>query len=162
MRIESTPPSSHEIIEENILYESLEYLINIVAQCPFDSTVQYQCGAMHDRLGLEQTAIVYYEKAVALGLPKHLQEHAVIGLGSSFRCTGSYEQARKVLEEGAVMFPHNAAIRAFLAMTYYNLGEYQAAMELLLKGLVSAPHDKMIQKYAKAICFHAEQLDVTF
>ncbi|MBO9128442.1 hypothetical protein [Bacillus sp. 165] len=74
--------SNQESLNEKSLYEALEYLIGLGLQCPLNGVVQYQCGAMHNRLGLEQEAIVYYEKAIELGLPQHLQEEAVNKLRS--------------------------------------------------------------------------------
>lgn len=133
-------------------------LVALAAAQPDDARVQYETACVHDFLGLEQTAVPYYEAALRLGLPDDLLRGAYTGLGSTFRTLGEYEGARRVLEAGLQRFPQDAALRAFLAMTLYNLGESKAAVALLL-GLACDVSTDGLGGYARAIRFYADDLD---
>lgn len=148
-----------ELRKEGKLKESNERLLSLVKEFPDDPQVNYQVAWSFDVLGLEEKAISFYEKAIKLGLDGEDLEGAILGLGSTYRTLGLYEKSSEVLIKGVQLFPENQALKAFFAMTLYNLNRHQEAMELLLKGLAMSSEDKNIQQYKRAIEFYADKLD---
>lgn len=139
--------------------ESNEILLTLVKVFPEDSFINYQCAWSLDVLGEESQAVPFYEKAIELGLPKQELEGAFIGLGSTYRTLGYYEESRKIFLKAMEQFPDNRAIQVFYSMTLYNLNEHHCAMELLLKCLADTTIDQGILSYKKAVDFYSDKLD---
>ncbi|WP_144509774.1 tetratricopeptide repeat protein [Bacillus sp. FJAT-22090] len=144
---------------EGKLLESNTLLLKMIDVHPNEAFLNYQCAWSFDVLGEESKAVPYYEKALALGLLDEELQGALLGLGSTYRTLGDYEQSKRVLLHGMNLFPNNRAIQVFLSMTLYNLKEHQDAMELLLTCLTNTTTDKEILNYQKAIHFYADKLD---
>lgn len=145
--------------KERKLQESNEILLHLVNKYPNDATINYQCAWSFDTLGLEKSAIQYYEKAISIGLPDEDLRSAYLGLGSTYRTLGQYKESQKVFKEGLSKFPQDRAMEVFYAMTLYNLTEHSKAMEILLNSISKTSLDKDINKYKKAIEFYADKLD---
>lgn len=64
-----------------------------------------------------ENAVEYYKKAISLGLPDEELRYAYIGLGSTYRTLGQYNESREVLEEGLSKFQQDKAMAVFYAMT---------------------------------------------
>lgn len=141
------------------LQESSRLLVNLAASVPDDAFIQYQCAASFDMLGEESSAVPFYQKAIELGLEDEHLEGAYLGLGSTFRTLGEYEQSKEVFEKGLERFPNHHGLRVFYAMTCYNLHEHAFAMELLLNSLIETTDNSDILKYKRAIAFYSDKLD---
>ncbi|WP_270180832.1 tetratricopeptide repeat protein [Alkalihalobacillus sp. CinArs1] len=139
--------------------EANEMLVKLANEFPEDASVHYQCAWSFDVLGKESEAVPYYEKAIELGLPTEELEGALLGLGSTYRTLGDYENSKAVFLKGMEIFPKNRAIQVFYSMTLHNLGEHGEAMELLLTNLVETTNDDAILSYRRAIEFYADKLD---
>ena len=142
---------SGKLLEANQLFKTL------VTEYPDDPQVNYQCAWSYDVLGLENEAIPYYQKAIQYGLPASDERDAYIGLGSTLRETGAYQESRKLLEKGIEKYNDNA-MKAFLALSLYNLGENKEAVQLLLHLLLETSSDQQIQVYQKALSSYADTL----
>ena len=71
-------------LRENGLPEQARpLLVALAVEYPDDAEVQYQAAWVHDYLGLEDDAVPYYERALALGLPEPEREGLILGLGST-------------------------------------------------------------------------------
>ncbi|WP_212377090.1 tetratricopeptide repeat protein [Alkaliphilus sp. B6464] len=148
-----------ELRKEGKLQESNEILINLANAHPNDSIINYQCAWSFDALGLEKNAVLYYEKAISIGLPDKELRDAFLGLGSTYRVLGQYKKSKEVFEKGLAKFTQDRAIKVFYAMTLYNLNEYSRAMEILLYNLAQTSSDDNIKNYKKAIEFYSNKLD---
>src|SRR5260370_36710316 len=89
-----------------------------------------------DNLGLERESISFYIQTLTQGLSGPdtatklmKRERAFLGLGSTYRGLGEYQQAEETLRRGLRELPHNRAHQDFLSITVYNTQQYQAAME---------------------------------
>lgn len=145
--------------QEGELKESNQLLVNLVEQAPDDANLQYQVAWSFDLLGEETKAVPHYQQAIELGLEDEDQQGAIIGLGSTYRTLGRYDEARKLLEDGLSQFPANGAMKIFYAMTLYNLQNHRQAIEILLKTVAEETANEDIRNYKKAIMFYAEHLD---
>ena len=126
---------------------------------PNDAYLEYQIAWSFDLLGEEAEAVPHYKQAIELGLEDEDLQGAIIGLGSTYRTLGRYEESRKILETGMSRLPDNGAMKVFNAMTLYNLQDHRQAMEVLLKTIADKTNNEDIKRYKKAIAFYAEHLD---
>ncbi|MFS0673434.1 tetratricopeptide repeat protein [Ornithinibacillus sp. 179-J 7C1 HS] len=145
--------------KEGLLKESNSIMLQLANAYPNDAKVQYQCAWSFDVLGEESKAVPHYEKAIKLGLAGEDLEGALLGLGSTYRTLGEYENSKRIFEKGKNLFPNNRAFDVFFAMTLYNLNQHDQAMEKLLTCLVDTTENKDIKAYEKAIRFYSDKLD---
>lgn len=148
-------------LRENKKYEATrDALVILAASCPDNGRIQYHAAWAHDVLGLEAEAGPHYMRALDLGLSDPKEEAgAFLGLGSTLRVLGRYQEASEVLEEAKRRFPNDRAFDVFLAMVRYNLGNHSAAMQLLLTVLADTSTDPNVSQYAQAIRYYAGCLD---
>ena len=118
------------------LTDSNLILLELANQFPTDAYINYQCAWSFDVMGEESKAVPYYEKAIELGLSGKDLEGAIIGLGSTYRTLGQYENSHGIFVKGLELFPDNQAIKVFFSMTLYNLQKHSSAIEILLNSLV--------------------------
>lgn len=133
-------------------------LVALARARPDDGRVQFEAACVHDFLGEERAAVPYYEAALRLSLPPAERRSAYVGLGSTLRTLGEYDRSRAVLEEGLAHFPGAAELRAFLAMTRYNLGDMHAAVAGLLELVSDVGGDEGLNGYTRAIRCYAQDL----
>lgn len=145
--------------------EARDRLVELAARRPEDAEVAYQTAWAHDALGLEAEAVPYYERALkptgATGLSEEDRRGALLGLGSTFRVLGRYEEAVATLRGAAEEFPDDGALRTFLAMALFNTGDHHESARLLLRLLAATSDDASVRRYRRAIEYYAEDLDAT-
>lgn len=134
-------------------------LIELAAQFPDDPDIHYEAACVHDFLGYEQGAVPFYVAAIRHGLDEEQLRGAYLGLGSTYRTLGQYQESQQTLLEGLARFPDAAEMQVFLAMTRYNLGQYHEAVGSLLHVLADTTANPEIKSYERAIRFYAEDLD---
>jgi tetratricopeptide (TPR) repeat protein len=142
--------------------EARALLIDLADRFPEDAQVSLQCAWIHDKLGLETEAVSFYEKALALGLADEALRHALLGLGSTYRALGRYQEARVTLDRGVAEFPDDRGMRVFRALATYNLGQAKEACSELLTVLVETTGDESITRYRAALGEYAADLDRTW
>lgn len=144
--------------------EARERLVALAARWPDDAEVAYQAAWAHDVLGLEAEAVPYYERALddtAGPLTSDDRRGALLGLGSTYRVLGRYEDAVALLTRAVGEFPEDGSLRAFLAMALHNTGRHHEAVSLLLRLLAATSEDPSVRAYGAAIEHYAEDLDAT-
>ncbi|MCP2329518.1 tetratricopeptide (TPR) repeat protein [Hamadaea flava] len=140
--------------------EARELLLTLSDRYPQDAEVAYQAAWAHDKLGLEAEAVPFYERSLATaGLSPEDRAGAFLGLGSTLRALGRYEDAVTTLRRGLAEFPDDAALQTFLAMAMYNVGQARESVSLLLKLLAETSGDERVRRYRRAIEFYAQDLD---
>jgi len=145
--------------ESGRLEEARDSLLVLVAEFPDDPTVNLQCAWAHDRLGLETEAVPFYERAIELGLVGEGLHNALLGLGSTYRSIGRYEEALHTLGRGVAEFPDDQGMKIFHAMALYNNGQAKQACESLLTVLATTTQEEGIARYQRAIGEYADDLD---
>ncbi len=145
--------------ESGQLEEAKIILFHLVKQEPHNPSIWYQIAWVHDVMELEREAVPFYLKSIELGLLGEERQGALLGLGSTYRTLGMYEESRHVFEEAIKDFPERREFQVFYAMVLYNLKEYDKAMEILLKHLSETSEDEGIRSYKKAIFFYSDKLD---
>ncbi|AQU66403.1 tetratricopeptide repeat protein [Streptomyces niveus] len=163
---ENTESSRDELLAEAVALrtrgeaeKARERLVALADRYPGDAVIAYQTAWTHDALGLEAEAVAYYETALAgADLPDADRRGALVGLGSTFRILGRYEQAVVTLRGGLAEFPDDGALRTFLAMALFNTGQHDEAMRILLELLSSTSEDPGVLAYRSAISHYAKDL----
>lgn len=145
--------------ESGQLEEARTLLLELINQEPMNPSVWYQCAWVHDVMELEREAISYYKQSLELGLQEEERQGAYLGLGSTFRTLGMYDEAQLIFEEAIRKYPERREYRVFYAMVRFNQNAYSEAMEILLKQLADTSNDKGIQDYKKAIIFYSDKLN---
>lgn len=148
-----------QLRESGNLEEARLLLLVLIDQQPLNPSVWYQCAWIHDVLGLESEAIPYYKKSLELGLKEEERKGALLGLGSTYRTLGMYDEAKLIFEEAIKEYPDRREYQVFLAMVLYNQNAFSEAMSILLKQLAETSKDEGIQDYSKAIIFYSDKLD---
>jgi tetratricopeptide (TPR) repeat protein len=148
-----------ELREGGDLESARELLLQLRSEFADDAQVAVQTAWVHDSIGLEDEAVEHYEAAIAGELTDEQLRGALLGLGSTYRTLGRDDDSDRVLREGIKRFPDFPALRAFHAMTLYNLGRPRDAIEQLLKLLVETADEPSIQRYRRALSGYAEDLD---
>jgi tetratricopeptide (TPR) repeat protein len=142
--------------------QSRALLLALLDETPDDPIANLQCAWAHDKLGLESEAVPFYEAALGLGLEDDDRRHALLGLGSTYRTLGRYEEALATLTRGVEEFPGDNGILVFQAMAFYNTGQAKDACELLLRIILETSSDEAIRSYESAIGAYAADLDRTW
>jgi len=155
--------------DQSLLEEARTHLLELVAAYPDDAEVNFQAAVVHDNLGLERESIPFYVQTLAQGLTGldtatklMKRERAFLGLGSTYRGLGEYQQAEETLRRGVREFPHNRALQTFLAMALYNTQHYKEAMELVLTNLLETTSDEKLQYFKRGLLYYALHLDETW
>lgn len=148
--------------EQNRDGEARTLLLELHDEAPDDAHVNLQCAWIHDKLGLESEAVPFYERAIEAGLDADDLNHALLGLGSTYRALGRYEEAMRTLSSASREFPEDRGIQVFEAMALYNAGEAKQAVEKLLSLLIATTSDPSITRYRAALAEYAEDVDRTW
>ena len=148
-----------QLRKEGKLEVALQVMERLLEQEPNNATFQYQMAWCNDSLGNEKAAVPYYKRAIELGLPPEQLKGAYLGLGSTYRTLGQYEESRDVLSTALEAFPDSNELKVFYAMTLYNIGEQNEAMQHLLHVITQTSNDEEVLKYKRAIDFYKDRLD---
>lgn len=148
--------------EEGRDEEARQMLLELLHENARSAVVNLQCAWVHDKLGLEAEAVPFYEKALETGLEGEDLHDALLGLGSTYRTLGRYEESLRTLDRGVAEFPDDPAMGVFRAMALYNEGRGKAACELLLTIMATTDQPEPIAHYRNAIAEYARDLDRTW
>ncbi|MCR8642883.1 tetratricopeptide repeat protein [Paenibacillus sp. N1-5-1-14] len=148
--------------DQALLAEVRVILQEMMITYPDQAEVYYQAAVAHDNSGLGKEAISLYERALELGLAGPDLERALMGMGSTLRYLGRYEQAVVTLRRGMAEFPDNRAIQVFLAMSLYNSQVYKESVEILISNLMDSTTDEKLHYFKRGITAYAEDLDETW
>jgi Flp pilus assembly protein TadD len=145
--------------ESGDVEEALRLLVELQRDQPDDPQVNLQCAWVHDKLGLEQEAVPFYENAIELGLEDQDMRDALLGLGSTYRALGESGPAARTLAQGVELYPDDRALQVFYAMALYSNDQPKEACELLLRVVLDTTADEEILSYRPAIDVYAADLD---
>jgi tetratricopeptide (TPR) repeat protein len=157
--LEDTLAAAVALREQGEDEEAMRVLLELQRRHPEEPRVNLQCAWIHDKLGLEADAVPFYEKALAGGLDGTDLHNALLGLGSTYRALGRYEEALHILDRGVAEVPGSRDLEVFRAMALYNVGRAKEACESLLRLLVETTSDTLISRYRAALDEYAADLD---
>jgi tetratricopeptide (TPR) repeat protein len=141
--------------------EAMKLLVSLLEANPNDPGVNYQMAWTCDSMGKESEAVPFYEQAIANGL-REGRAGAMLGLGSTYRCLGEYEKSLSVFDQALKEFPDNRSLKAFRALTLFNLGQSEESVGQLLILLLDTTNDESIKSYDRALRFYSDKLNETW
>lgn len=141
---------------------AIELLVPYAEANHDDGEVALMIAELCDSSGRTREAVPHYERALASDLPIEDFIEASIGLGSSLRALGEYEQSIAILDAAHAKRPDNRVVETFLAMAQFNAGHQQKAFETLLRILSEASANQDIRAYSGALTFYAEDIAATW
>lgn len=136
-----------------------QLLLELRSEFPDDAQIAVQTAWVHDSLGLEEEAVEHYRAALAGELTDDELRAAFLGLGSTYRALGRDAESDETFRQGIERFPDFGALRAFHAMTLYNLGRPREAVRELLVLLLATSSDPSIERYRRSLTAYTEDLD---
>ncbi len=140
--------------------EAHAYLVALAEQYPDDVEISYQTAWVHDVMGLETEAVPYYQRALNKpGLAVDDRLGAFLGLGSTYRVLGRFDESVETFGRGLEEFPDDPALQTFLAMALYNRGQPGEAIQILLGVVATTSADQRVQTYRRTIEHYAGDLD---
>lgn len=139
--------------------QARQLLLELRSEFPDDAQIAVQTAWVHDSLGLEEEAVEHYRAALAGELTDDELRAAFLGLGSTYRALGRDAESDETFRQGIERFPDFGALRAFHAMTLYNLGRPREAVRELLVLLLATSSDPSIERYRRSLTAYTEDLD---
>ncbi len=125
---------------------------------PDDPEVLYEVGGAYDTDGQEETAVGYYQRAMAAGLDGDTLRRCLIQYGSTLRNLDRFDDSLGVFAEARDRFPDSASVRVFEALTLHAVGRTDASMARMLELVADHVRTPEILRYEAAIRGNAEYL----
>lgn len=137
---------------------TIDAFLALLAEHPTSPEVLYEVGGSYDTAGEEQTALGYYEAALAAGLSGDTLRKCLMQYGSTLRILGRHEESLAALDRALEGWPESPSVRAFHALAMHAAGRSDGAVGELL-GLV-ADHIRTpdVQRYEAALRGNAAYL----
>ena len=135
-------------------------LLPIYAQHPENARVLYEVGGAYDTAGDEQTAVGFYERAIAAGLDGDLARRCAVQYGSTLRNLGRYAESLEVFARARQQHPESPSLATFEALTRHAAGETDAAFAGLLDVIADHVDGPDLERYRPALRGNAEYLRV--
>jgi hypothetical protein len=136
--------------------EFVQAMKDLAAECdPEDPVALFEVGGAHDSTGFTETAVGYYERAVAAGLSGVRRRRVSIQMASSLRETGHPERALEIIEEEKARGSdeYDGALAMCEALTLAKLGRDREGLSVALVAL--APH---LPRYQRSTVNYARGL----
>lgn len=127
---------------------------------PNETLAQVAAAYAADRIGAEKEAVMFYDRAYALGPPEEDRLGFLLGYGSTLRNVGRLDQAVEVLQAATREYPQDAALRAFLGLALHSAGRHDQAMYSLLQAALMAARHDGFGPYARALREYLDELAV--
>ncbi|HEX9390412.1 MAG TPA: tetratricopeptide repeat protein [Usitatibacteraceae bacterium] len=159
-RLKAAIKRAASLRRESKFTEALAILLDLYKAHPRDPQVNYELACTYDPQGMEEEAIPHYEFALENGLGGEDLRGALLGLGSSYRCTGRITDSVRTLEKGIARFPDAPEFKVFLALSLYNLGRHRDSMTLLLAHIAEYSREPATKRYGAAIAHYAASPDL--
>ena len=151
-----------ELRKQSKYQESRDLLQSLLGDDAFSAKAHLHVAWAYDNEGQERQAAPHYLAALEGALSPTERFDALLGLASTYRSLGMYEEALAYFEHIMTEYPDSIEVQPFYAMCLYNTGRHKDATALLLKLLVSTTKSDSIRSYRQAIELYAKDLDKTW
>lgn len=132
--------------------------LEVLAEHPEDAAVLYEVGGSYDTAGQEETALGYYQRAMAAGLEGRWLRQCYLQCGSTLRNLGRFDESLAVFDEGIALFPESESLGLFRALTLHAAGRPSAALGAVLTVVADRFPTAEVQRYEAALRGNAAYL----
>jgi Flp pilus assembly protein TadD len=129
----------------------------LVERYPDEPRAHAELAYAYDFAGWEEQAVAPYRRALELGLPETDLPGHLLGLGSTLRNVGRFDESVRVLQEAVARFPDRADLKVFLAFSLHSAGEQTVALVTLLDVILAAPGIEL-HGYERAARYYTDDL----
>ncbi|MDQ0576929.1 tetratricopeptide repeat protein [Agromyces albus] len=137
---------------------TIDAFLALLAAHPGHPEVLYEVGGSYDTAGEEQTALGYYEAAMAAGLSGESLRKCLMQYGSTLRILGRYDESLVALDRARAEYPDSASVRAFHALALHAAGRSDGAVGELLELVADGMRIPDVQRYEAALRGNAAYL----
>jgi tetratricopeptide (TPR) repeat protein len=137
---------------------TIEAFLAVLAEHPDNAYVLYEVGGSYDTAGEEETALGYYERAIAQGLTGDTLRRCLLQYGSTFRQLGRHEESLAVLDRALALYPLSESVRMWHALSLHAAGRSDGAVAELMELAVDGIRTEDLLRYEAAIRGNAEYL----
>ncbi|MCU1526674.1 MAG: hypothetical protein JWP75_437 [Frondihabitans sp.] len=131
-------------------------LVWLHEQHPDNPRVLYEVGGAYDTAGEEDTAVGFYERAMAAGLSGDIRRRCYLQYGSTLRNLGRLEESTAAFAQARTEFPHSVALGVFESLTLHAAGRANTALGSLLTLIAEHVHSEELDRYKPAILGNAD------
>lgn len=133
-------------------------LLPICEQHPHDPRVLYEMGGAYDTDGQEETALGFYQKAMAAGPDGDVLRRCYLQLGSTLRNLGRIEESISVFSRARADFPESISLGVFESLTLHAAGQVNTALGSLIVLLADHVSSDEVDRYKPAMRGNADHL----
>lgn len=137
---------------------TIDAFLALLDEHPGDAEVLYEVGGSYDTAGEEQTALGYYEAAMAAGLAGESLRKCLMQYGSTLRILGRFDESLAALDRARAGWPDSPSVRAFHALALHAAGRSGAAVGELLALVADGIAVPEVRRYEAALRGNAAYL----
>lgn len=133
------------------MHPTIEAFLALLAEHPGQPEVLYEVGGSYDTAGEEETALGYYEAALAAGLSGDTLRRCLLQYGSTLRLLGRYDESLAALDRALEGWPDSPSVRAFHALAMHAAGRSDGAVGELLALVADGIRTPDVLRYEAAL-----------
>jgi tetratricopeptide (TPR) repeat protein len=137
---------------------TIDAFLRVLAEHPDSAVVLYDVGGSYDTAGEEETALGYYERALAAGLSGDTLRRCLLQYGSTLRNLGRYEDSLAALDRALELYPRSESVRMWHALSLHAAGRSDAAVASLMELAVDEIRTEDLLRYEAAVRGNAAYL----
>ena len=137
---------------------TIDAFLALLEEHPGNPEVLYEVGGSYDTAGDEETALGYYEAALAAGLSGDSLRKCLMQYGSTLRILGRYDESMAALDRALAEYPESTSVRAFHALALHASGRSDGAVGELLELVADAIRTPEVLRYEAALRGNAAYL----
>ena len=137
---------------------TIDHFRRLLTDHPGNPHVLYELGGAYDTAGEEETAVGFYERAMAAGLSGDIRRRCYLQYGSTLRNLGRLDESLDIFARAREEFPGSVALGAFEALTLHAAGRANTALGSLLTLLADHVHADELERYKPALRGNADYL----
>ncbi len=144
--------------DRNNMQPTIAALLSVLAENPQIPRVLYEVGGAYDTAGEEDTALGFYERALAAGLEGGIRRRCLLQYGSTLRNVDRFDDSLHIFAAAREQFPDSVALAVFEAITLHASGQPNAALGAALEIIAKNVSSVDLDRYKPAIRGNAEFL----
>ncbi|GAA1441933.1 tetratricopeptide repeat protein [Leifsonia poae] len=137
---------------------TIDAFLDVLAEHPDNAYVLYDVGGSYDTAGEEETALGYYERAMAAGLSGDTLRRCLLQYGSTLRNLARYDDSLAALDRALELYPQSESVRMWHALSLHAAGRSDAAVAALMELAVDEIRTEDLLRYEAAVRGNAEYL----
>ncbi len=144
--------------DRDAMQPTIDAFLEVLAEHPDNAYVLYDVGGSYDTAGEEETALAYYERAMATGLTGDILRRCLLQYGSTLRNLERYDESLAALDRALELYPQSESVRVWHALSLHAAGRSDAAVAALMELAVDEIRTKDLLRYEAGVRGNAAYL----